>query len=231
MGKDRGGERRESGGAGKITGGYGSGVIHIFVRVPESGTVKTRLIPLLGASGAARLAAAMAGDAVELVRESRLPFRVVLSGPIDHPWVRTLDCEVEAQAEGDLGARLAHALRDGGVAIGSDAPTLPVNLLLEAHASTADVVLAPAFDGGFTLVGTQEPEDLFDLVPWSAPDTFARQHRRALDLGRSVRVLPFWYDVDDAESLRFLGNHLSTLPERVAARTRGFLAGWRERSA
>ncbi len=200
-------------------------MIHIFVRVPEPGTVKTRLIPLLGASGAAHLAAAMAADVVELVRGSGLPFRVVLAGDPCHPWVRTLDCEVEPQHPGELGARLAHALREGGVAIGSDAPTLPVSLLHEALASTADMVIAPAFDGGFTLVGVSDPLDVFELVPWSSPDTFVRQHQRAIDLGRSVRVLPFWYDVDEADSYRFLCNHLTTLPPRVAPRTRGFVAG------
>lgn len=224
MGTPGRGEAGE-GGAGKITGGYARRVIHIFVRVPEPGTVKTRLIRLLGAAGAARFAAAMAADVVDMVRETGLPFRAVLAGDPRHPWVRALDCVVEAQGEGNLGARLAHALRDGGVAIGSDAPTLPRSLLLEAHASTADVVLAPAFDGGFTLVGTADPADLFELVPWSAPDTFARQHQRALDLGRSVRVLPFWYDVDDAESYAFLVRHLGTLPARIAPRTRAFTEG------
>jgi rSAM/selenodomain-associated transferase 1 len=206
-------------------------VIHVFVRVPEPGKVKTRLIPRLGAAGAAHLAAAMAADVVALVRESGLPFRVMLEGDLRHPWVRTLDCEVVPQAAGNLGTRLALALAEGGVAVGSDAPTLPAALLHEAHASTADVVLAPAFDGGYTLVGVTDAADIFELVPWSSPDTFARQHQRALDLGRSVRVLPFWYDVDDGVGFDFLTNHLATLPGRLAPRTRGFVAGWKERSA
>ncbi len=199
-------------------------MIVVFARVPEPGKTKTRLIPRLGASGAAHLAAAMTGDTLDAVRATGLPFRVALAGDATHPWVRTLDVEWEPQVEGDLGRRLAHALRDGSVAIGTDAPTLPPALLHEAHASTADVVLAPAFDGGYVLVGTPDPTDLFELVPWSAPDTFVRQHQRALDLGRSVRVLPFWYDVDGPEDLDFLARHLQTLPPRVASRTRTFLA-------
>ena len=123
-------------------------MIVVFARVPEPGKTKTRLIPRLGASGAAHLAAAMTGDTLDAVRATGLPFRVALAGDTTHPWVRTLDAEWEPQVEGDLGRRLAHALRDGGVVIGTDAPTLPPALLHEAHASTADVVLAPAFDGG-----------------------------------------------------------------------------------
>ncbi|GDX80455.1 hypothetical protein LBMAG42_22660 [Deltaproteobacteria bacterium] len=200
-------------------------MITIFARVPEPGKTKTRLIPRLGPAGAARLAAAMTADVVETVRATGLPFRLALAGDTSHPWVRMLDCEWEPQAEGDLGRKLAHALREGGVAIGTDAPTLPPALLHEAHGSSADVVIAPAFDGGYVLIGVTDPADIFELVPWSAPDTFARQHQRALDLERSVRVLPFWYDVDEPADLDFLARHLRTLPDRTAPRTRGFLAG------
>ncbi|MBM4368466.1 MAG: TIGR04282 family arsenosugar biosynthesis glycosyltransferase [Deltaproteobacteria bacterium] len=200
-------------------------MIVIFARVPEPGLTKTRLIPALGPVAAAHLAAAMTGDVIDLARGTGLPFRVALAGRPDHPWVRTLDCDWEPQAEGDLGRKLAHALRDGGVAIGTDAPTLPAALLHEAHASTADVVIAPAFDGGYVLVGVSDPADVFDLVPWSSPDTFARQHQRALDLGRSVRVLPFWYDVDEPGDVDFLSRHIGTLPGKVAPRTRAWLAG------
>lgn len=200
-------------------------MIVIFARVPEPGLTKTRLVPALGPVAAAHLAAAMTADVVDSVRATGLPFRVALAGDTTHPWVRTLDAEVEPQAEGDLGRRLAHALRDGGVAVGTDAPTLPTSLLLEAHGSSADVVLAPAFDGGYVLVGVRDSTDIFDLVPWSQPDTFARQHQRALDLGRSVRVLPFWYDVDTPDALAFLSRHISTLPDRVAPRTRAWLDG------
>lgn len=201
-------------------------VIHIFARVPEPGQTKTRLIPHLGSVQAAKLAHAMTHDVIDLVRETSLPFRVALSGNADHPWTGTLNCDWEPQVEGTLGQKLAYALRDGGIAIGTDTPTLPSGFLFEAHASTADVVLAPAFDGGYTLVGVNNASDIFELVPWSSPETFARQHRRALDLGRSVRVLPFWYDIDEPEDLAFLARHIGTLSDRVAPRTRAWLAGW-----
>jgi rSAM/selenodomain-associated transferase 1 len=198
-------------------------VIVVMARVPEPGLVKTRLIPRLGPKGAARLAAAMTGDVLDVVKGLGLPFRVALSGDLEHPWVRTVDGEIEPQVHGDIGDKLTHALRDGGVAIGTDAPTLPRTLLQEAYASSADVVLSPAFDGGYVLVGCGDPAGLFEGVPWSAPDTFARQHARAVELGRSVRVLPFWYDVDEPADLDFLARHLSTLPPSIAPRTREFL--------
>lgn len=199
-------------------------MIVVMARVPEPGKAKTRLVPLLGELGAARLAAAMAGDVCDTVRSTGLPWRLAVAGDVDHPWVRMLDApEVEPQVEGDLGARLAWALRDGGVAIGTDAPTLPRTLLQEAVASTADVVLAPAFDGGYVLVGVSDAQGVFEGVPWSAPDTFAAQVARVRALGRSVRVLPFWYDVDEPADVERLRLHLTTLPDAVAPRTRAFL--------
>lgn len=198
-------------------------MITVFARVPEPGTTKTRLIPRLGELGAARLAAAMTADVIECVRGTGLPFRVALAGNLAHPWVRALACDWEPQVDGDLGRKLAYALRDGGVAIGSDAPTLPAAMLLEAHISTEDVVLAPAFDGGYVLVGATDPIDLFDQVPWSAPDTFSRQRQRALELGRTVRILPFWYDIDEPEDLDFLTRQLQSLSPQVAPQTRDFL--------
>jgi hypothetical protein len=111
------------------------------------------------------------------------------------------------------------------VAVGTDSPTLPAAMLREACRSDADVVFAPAFDGGYVLVGVDDPAEVFDGVPWSAPTTFAASHARARALGRSVRVLPFWYDVDELDDLRFLARHLSTLPPSVAPRTRHFLDG------
>jgi rSAM/selenodomain-associated transferase 1 len=199
-------------------------MIVIFARVPEPGTTKTRLIPTLGAVQASRLAAAMTGDVIEMVRSTSLPFRVSLAGDVRHPWTRSLDADWEPQADGDLGCKLRHALRGGGVAIGTDAPTLPAGFLLEACASSADVVLGPAFDGGYTLVGVADPTDVFEFVPWSTRETFVRQHQRAVDLGRSVRVLPFWYDVDEPADVEFLSRHVQTLPGRVAPRTRAWLA-------
>lgn len=198
-------------------------MIVVMARVPEPGRAKTRLIPLLGEGGAARLCAAMTGDVFDLVRATGLPWKVALSGDTSHPWVRTIDVPVEPQAEGDLGARLAFALRGGGVAIGSDAPTLPPAFLREAHGSDADVVFAPAFDGGYVLVGTLDSSEIFDGIPWSTPRTFDASFRRAGELGRSVRILPFWYDVDEPDDVRFLARHVTTLAPSVAPRTRAFL--------
>lgn len=207
--------------------------IVVIARVPVPGLAKTRLFPALGPDGAAALARAMTQDVLDVVRASRLPFRVAWAGNINDPWVTALGVASEAQADGDLGARLRHALRTGGIAIGTDAPTLPVGLLTAAVEALYDhdVVWAPAFDGGYVLVGARGacagPRDpcggIFDDVPWSAADTLAASVARARSLGLAHALLSFWYDVDEPRDLSFLATHLHALPPSVAPATRAFL--------
>lgn len=201
-------------------------MIVVMAKVPRAGAVKTRLATLLGADGAAALCRAMTEDVLDVVRASGLPFRVTLGGDVSDPWARSLDAEIEPQAAGDLGARLRHALRDGGIAVGTDAPTLPATFLTDAAATLADrdVVWAPALDGGYVLVGVRPTAlGVFDDIPWSTPETLAASVARADTLGLRHARLPFWYDVDDPSGLRFVRNHLSTLPAACAPRTRAFL--------
>ena len=197
----------------------------VMAKVPSPGRVKTRLIPLIGPEGAAALARAMAEDVVATVTAVG-PARLAVDGDLDDPWLRSLGLPVEAQAPGDLGARLRHALREGGVAVGTDSPTLPAALLTEARTRLegSPPVVVPAFDGGYVAVGAW-PDSLgiFSGVPWSASDTFAASVERARSLGILPTVLPFWYDVDTASDLTFLRAHLRALPPSTAPRTRAFL--------
>lgn len=201
-------------------------MIVVMAKVPTPGRVKTRLIPLLGPDGAAALCRAMTEDVFALVAGTGLPWRIALDGAVDHPWVRGLDAAIEPQASGDLGARLRHALRDGGVAIGTDAPTLPPHFLTSAadHLGFDEVVFAPAFDGGYVLVGARPTAlGVFDDIPWSSPDTFAASVERAEALGLRHSSLPFWYDVDEPRDVPFLRAQLRVLPDTTAPRTRALL--------
>jgi hypothetical protein len=129
------------------------------------------------------------------------------------------------QGEGDLGERMERALRTllaGGsetaALIGSDTPDLPVVLVEEAFATLrqADVVVAPARDGGYVLVGERRhvPE-IFRDIPWSTAGVLAVTRRRAADLGVDFREVLGWEDVDDLPSLRRL---LVRSPGSAAAR-------------
>lgn len=200
-------------------------MIVVMAKVPEPGRVKTRLAARLGAEGAAGLAEAMAADLLATVRRTGLPWRVAVDGPLDHPWCLALPA-VEPQPEGDLGARLAWALRDGGVAVGTDAPLLPPELLRRAAASTAAVRLAPAEDGGYVLVGASREAvqaGLFRGIPWSTGHTLAAQLARARALGLTVELLEGGFDVDRPEDLPRLAAALRSSPPEVAPRTRAWL--------
>jgi hypothetical protein len=119
------------------------------------------------------------------------------------------------QGEGDLGARLLKGAADllaagyaGAILINSDSPTLPKAILraaVDAVREGDNVVLSPAFDGGYTLVGLSRPHTrLFEDMPWSTADVHRLTLRRAHEIGLPVVSVPGWYDVDDAASLRML---------------------------
>lgn len=202
-------------------------VLVILAKVPVPGLAKTRLIPVLGPEGAARLAAAMAADVFATVAGSGLPWRVEIAGDPQHAWVSQLPGPWQPQAGGDLGDWLSQALAGGGIAIGTDAPLLDPALLHAAAAATDPVFLGSAEDGGYTLVRASAEavrRGLFRDVAWSTAATLSSQVARAHALDLPVTVVPGGYDVDDGPSLTRLRADLARLPATVAPHTRTFLA-------
>ncbi len=124
------------------------------------------------------------------------------------------------QGEGDLGARLLKGTEDllgagfgGAILVNSDSPTLPRSILREAANAVRqgdNVVLSPAFDGGYTLIGLSRPHArLFEAMPWSTKDVYRLTLARAQEIGLPVVNVPGWYDVDDGASFRMLEDELS----------------------
>jgi hypothetical protein len=100
------------------------------------------------------------------------------------------------------------------VLIGSDSPTLDPSHVVSAFLCLEhkDVVLGPATDGGYYLVGARVPvPELFADIPWSTPQVLARSVAALRAAGRSLAVLPPWYDVDTPESWDLLAGHLAAL--------------------
>ena len=116
-----------------------------------------------------------------------------------------------AQPEGDLGRRLLAAfeaaLADGArtpVLIGSDSPTLPSNLLRAGQRLLAnhDVVVGPAEDGGYYLVGMNRLQPaIFEGIDWGESVVLEQTLARAASAGLRVATLPYWYDIDTADDL------------------------------
>ena len=101
------------------------------------------------------------------------------------------------------------------VLIGSDSPTLPTEYIHRAFQALRDnaVVLGPAADGGYYLVGLKHPHRrLFEAIPWSTNAVMAATLERAREIGLPVSLLPTWYDIDDASSLALLEAELAGNP-------------------
>ena len=178
------------------------------------GQSKTRLANELGVGKAAELAAAFLRDTIDLALVSGHQVTVAFT-PFDArpefasiaPGATRVD-----QPQGDLGLRLAAALvfglcgRDSAVLIGSDPPQLPSAVIEKALRAlrTADLVVGPATDGGFYLLGIREAKSvdrLFDGIEWSTPAVFGQLMQNAQRLGLTVQVLEAFSDIDDTESL------------------------------
>jgi hypothetical protein len=130
------------------------------------------------------------------------------------------DFRLLLQGGGDLGGRLIKATDDllaqghvGSVLVNSDGPTLPSSILraaVDAVRRGDDVVLSPALDGGYTLIGLSRPHArVFEDIPWSTPDVYRLTVEWAAEIGVPVVTVPLWYDVDDRATLRLLEAELA----------------------
>ncbi len=198
-------------------------VLGLFAKWPKPGAVKTRL----GApdpSWGARVAHAFLRDTV--TRLSRLPVeRLLVYSPPDavNDFADLAQglFRLVPQQLGDLGARLGgffqNQFRTGEnfvVAVGTDSPTLPVDYVRRAfrELERADVVLGPALDGGYYLVGCRRwLPALFEDIPWSTSRVLAETVARLADPCLRLRLLPPWYDVDTPEDWALLLGHLAAL--------------------
>lgn len=189
----------------------------VFAKAPVSGLVKTRLIPALGAQGAAALAERLLvhtlGQATVMGADH---LELCVSPTVGHPAfaaaVATVPgrLEVTLQGDGDLGERMHRAftrrLRTHArvLLIGTDAPALgPAVLSSAAQALEAsDAVFVPALDGGYALVALRRPvPELFQDMTWSTPQVMAQTRIRATQAGLRWVELPPVADIDEPADL------------------------------
>jgi rSAM/selenodomain-associated transferase 1 len=195
----------------------GNSQLIVFTRLPCEGRNKTRLIPALGAAGAAmfhdRLARHTIRRAFEFCiagEETRLVIR--LDGGSVHQGQAWLgDYDFREQGTGDLGERLERAVRDAFLegackvlVIGTDCPDLDSATLAEAIEllDQHPLVFGPAYDGGYYLVGLSEPCPLiFQNIAWGGADVLAQSLAAAETARFSVGLLGILADVDVPEDL------------------------------
>jgi uncharacterized protein len=192
----------------------------IFTRYPEPGKVKTRLIPALGAVGAATLHQQMAqhtlGQARALRQTRPLSIQVCFTGGSVaqmQEWLGT-DVEYQVQPTGDLGDRMISAFKSAfckgyksTVIIGTDCPDLSTAVMQECFNALRrqDLVLGPALDGGYYLIGMRRlfPE-FFTGIAWSTSEVLGETLVIAQQLNLIPILLPYLGDIDVPQDLENL---------------------------
>ncbi len=189
----------------------------IFTRYPVPGKTKTRLIPALGAEGAAALQKQMTERTVararQLRQEQSLLVEVRYEGgrkSLMQKWLGS-DLAFAVQRSGHLGLRMARAFQEAFragctrvVLVGTDCPGLSVFLLREAfHGLRAnEVVLGPARDGGYYLLGLRffVPQ-IFEKISWGTGAVLEETLRKLGSLPLRLFLLKTLGDVDRPEDL------------------------------
>ena len=192
----------------------------VFTRYPEPGKTKTRLIPVLGIEGAAQLHRQLALGAIaqakQLQNTRQLSVEVYFTGgsqQLMQTWLGT-DLVYEIQGTGDLGAKMAIAFQmsfnssvEKVVIIGTDCPDLNSQVMALAFdkLDNHNLVLGPALDGGYYLIGLRQfiPE-LFRSINWGTAEVLAQTVAIAQNLNLAVAYLPPLADIDRPEDLSIL---------------------------
>jgi rSAM/selenodomain-associated transferase 1 len=178
--------------------------IAVLAKAPVPGFAKTRLIPAIGAHAAAVLQERLTAHAVETAIAAHVgPVTLCCTPDATHASFRELAARfpitLAQQPDGDLGVRMLAGLSAGGLVIGSDCAAFTPDHLRAASAALdeADVVLIPAEDGGYVLIGMRKPQPaLFSDMAWGGPAVLAETRKRiaALKL-KATELAPLW-DVD-----------------------------------
>lgn len=181
----------------------------IFAKPPRPGLVKTRLIPDIGADNAARVYRYCLEYTLGMARDSGIDYQLYLTEESDDESLRD---EPYAIQQGDnLGTRMLNAVRellarnpDGAIIIGSDCLDLHSDHLQAAAQALADheLVLMPAVDGGYALIGCSQAEPaLFDDVTWSSDRVLEQTLANAEKLHYRASLLETVRDIDTLQDL------------------------------
>ena len=195
----------------------GTAVI-VFAKAPQRGSVKTRLIPLLGAEGAAALHVRLVKHALKTATKASRPVELHCAPDANDSFFRFCaghyGVAVKAQVEGDLGARMLAAFTQTlpehpcVMLVGSDCPALTARHLRQAEGALrdgADTVLVPCEDGGYALIGLRRAEPrLFDGIAWGSVNVMAETRARLKQLSWTWCELETLWDVDRPEDYQRL---------------------------
>ena len=202
-----------------------NGVLCLFTKAPIPGKVKTRLIPAIGEEKANELYRSLLNRTLSTACSSNFAKVRLYSTPdIEHPFLQEcadkFEVELCLQKGQDLGERMSNALIEGldeydfSAVIGCDCPWITVDDLAQVSVgltTKSDVVLGPAKDGGYYLLGLKSPQRmLFVDMSWGASTVLAETRRRLQAANLSWNELNEYSDIDRPEDLPAYENWLSS---------------------
>ena len=186
----------------------------LLTKAPDPGKVKTRLADFLGADAAADLYENLVHDCLEMCMSADLcPVEIWCSPSTGHDFFQhcreRYHTSLQQQGQGDIGQRMSHAIMSAlhhaehVVLIGADCPALnaeDLEMAFRVLQQGTDVVLGPAEDGGYYLIGmSSHHRCLFENIPWSTHKVLAATEKHLQEQGLSWYLLPVHRDIDTAE--------------------------------
>ena len=198
-------------------------LVILFTRYPHPGRCKTRLIPQLGQQGAALIHRQLVMHTLKtltdfLTWKNNTEFIIYHDSGSRRKMEDWLGCDYlyQEQRGNDLGQRMADALlyalnkTQNCILLGSDCPDITAPILSKALLALKqkDIVLGPAHDGGYYLIGVSNSikadvcRQLFKEIPWGADTVFAKTLERAENLGLDAHILKKLHDIDCAADLK-----------------------------
>lgn len=184
----------------------------LFAKAPEPGGVKTRLIPALGAEGAAALAKRLLDHAMAAAIDADVGPVELVAEPVEHPhWATLPAVGRSAQGDGDIGERMSRAAErtlargEQALLIGADCPALGGAAIraLAGMLGDHDAAIIPATDGGYVALALSRFDlNLFTGIRWSSAEVLPATLERMAALGWRVAVQPAMSDVDDPADLQ-----------------------------
>jgi len=212
----------------------------IMAKQPQAGRAKTRLSPPLTLEQATVFYEALLQDVITLVAsQPGMELAMAISPPDARSFFNkitppdTLLLPTEGPDIGICLSQVFHTFLGMGwrkvIALNADSPSLPPAYLQQSVKllDEYDVVLGPALDGGYYLVGMQHPYlGIFQDILWSTDQVLTQTLERATTLKLRVGLTPEWYDVDTADDLVRLQKDLESLPPDHLVHTRQFFVGF-----
>ena len=188
----------------------------VFLRLPDKGKVKTRLAATLGEVAALEIYKKLVSITLDIAIRSEIPTYLFYADGLPPASTRDARFSYHIQANGDLGSRMADALsfvlslHQKALIIGSDCPGLTPEILDAGCRSLdeTDIVLGPADDGGYYLLGCIELHPaLFANIKWSTPSVLDQTIEKIKEANLSYCLLEKLHDIDTAEDWnRFSGS-------------------------